>query len=218
MQVRELGRGEASGEIGAPGRVPPGIMEIVPRRFGDDRGSFSEVWNRAAFREVGLERDWCQDNQSLSRPVGTLRGLHYQLAPNAQTKLVRVLAGRILDVVVDIRPGSPTLGGWAGLEISDEVGNQVLVPSGYAHGFVTLEPDTVVLYKVDAPYSPRDDRAVRWDDPAIGLPWPLGRNGLPQEPILSGKDAAAPSLADAVAELEALAEPEAVAEPGARGA
>lgn len=175
----------------------PGAFEVVPRRFGDDRGWFEEAWNRERFREAGLHRDWCQDNQSMSAEPGTLRGLHYQTPPMAQSKLVRVLAGALRDVVVDVRRGSPTFGRHAAVQLSAERGNQLLVPAGFLHGFVTLLPDTVVLYKVDAPYSAAHDGAVAWDDPDLAIDWGLGRDGLPQRPILSGKDAAAPRLADA---------------------
>ena len=194
MEVRELG--------GADG--PRGVFEIVPRRFGDDRGHFSETWNRSAYREAGLDHDWCQDNLSLSRSPGTLRGLHYQLAPRAQTKLVQVLQGRVLDVAIDIDPDSPTRGQWVQVELTAEKGNQILVPAGFAHAFVTLEPDTVVQYKVDAPYDRDLDRSIRWDDPDIGIAWPLGRDGMPDAPVLSAKDEAAPSFQSATEELRTM--------------
>ena len=174
-----------------------GVLELVPRRFGDDRGWFCEVWNEARFREAGAHRDWCQDNQSLSAETGTLRGLHYQAPPDAQAKLVRVLAGAIRDVAVDVRAGSPTYGRHVALDITAEGLNQILVPAGFLHGFVTLRPDTVVLYKVDAPYAKESDGTVAWDDPEIGIDWGFGRDGLPERPIVSDKDAAAPRLADA---------------------
>ena len=180
-----------------------GVVELVPRRFGDDRGWFSEVWNRERYRAAGaergiaLDREWCQDNQSLSADVGTLRGLHYQAPPFAQSKLVRVLSGAIRDVVVDVRRGSPSFGRHVALEVTAEAGNQVLVPRGFLHGFVTLRPNTMVLYKVDAPYSAEHDGSVLWNDPDIGVDWRLGRSGLPERPVLSGKDERAPRLADA---------------------
>ena len=189
LEVRDLGLG--------------GAAEIVPRRFGDERGWFSEVWNRERLREAGeahglrLDHDWCQDNQSLSAEIGTLRGLHYQAPPTAQAKLVRVLAGAIRDVAVDARAGSPTFGRHATVDLSAERGNQILVPRGFLHGFLTLTPDAVVHYKVDAPYSKADDGAVAWDDPDLAIDWGLGRDGLPERPVLSGKDAAAPRLAEA---------------------
>ena len=174
-----------------------GAAVLVPRRFGDDRGWFAEVWNRARFVEAGIDRDWCQDNQSLSAEAGTLRGLHYQAPPFAQAKLVRVLAGAIRDVVVDARRGSPTYGRHAAVEVTAEALTQVFVPAGFLHGFVTLRPDTMVLYKVDAAYSAEHDGAVAWDDPDLAIDWGLGRDGLPARPVLSGKDAAAPRLAEA---------------------
>ena len=174
-----------------------GALVVVPRRFGDDRGWFSEVWNRERFSKAGIDRDWCQDNQSLSAEAGTLRGLHYQAPPFAQAKLVRVLSGAIRDVVVDMRRGSPTYGRHASVEVTAESLAQVLVPAGFLHGFLTLRPDTMVLYKVDAPYSAAHDGAVAWNDPDLGIDWGLGRDGLPETPVLSGKDAAAPRLAEA---------------------
>lgn len=171
----------------------PDVLEIVPRRFGDDRGFFAETYSTQRFEEAGLRHGWVQDNQSLSRQQFTLRGLHYQEAPFAQAKLVRVLKGRILDVAVDIRRKSPTFGQWVSLELSADSFNQILVPKGFAHGFLTLEPDTEVFYKVDAPYSAQHDRAIRWNDPDIAVDWTLGTNG----PVLSEKDRAAPLLRDA---------------------
>ena len=175
-------------------RLPiPDLLEIVPDRHGDHRGFFSEVWSRAALAAEGIEIDFVQDNHSYSAEAGVLRGLHYQEAPFAQAKLVRVTRGAIFDVAVDIRRGSPTFGHWAGLTLSADAWNQILVPEGFAHGFLTLEPDCEVLYKVSAPYSREHDRSVRFDDPAIGIEWPL--EGL--TPILSDKDRGAPLLADA---------------------
>lgn len=170
----------------------PDVKLITPRRFGDNRGFFSETWNRAAFAEAGIVADFVQDNHSLSAVVGTLRGLHFQLPPFAQAKLVRVSRGAVFDVAVDIRTGSPTYGQWVGAELSAENWAQMYVPKGFAHGFVTLTPDTEVQYKVDAPYAPEHDRGIAWDDPGIAVAWPLeGR-----DPVLSGKDAALPRLAD----------------------
>ncbi|KAA0971581.1 dTDP-4-dehydrorhamnose 3,5-epimerase [Aureimonas fodinaquatilis] len=168
------------------------VLEIRTRRFGDDRGFFSETFQRDRFIQQGITIDWMQDNQSYSAEVGTLRGLHYQDPPFAQDKLVRVLRGRILDVAVDIRNGSPTFGQWVSLELSAADFNQILVPIGFAHGFVTLEPDTEVLYKVSAPYSGEHDRSIRFDDADIGVDWPL--NG--RTPVLSAKDTNAPRLAE----------------------
>lgn len=170
----------------------PDVKLITPRRFGDNRGFFSETWNRAAFAEAGIEADFVQDNHSLSATVGTLRGLHFQIPPFAQAKLVRVSRGAIFDVAVDIRTSSPTYGKWVGAELSAENWAQMYVPKGFAHGFVTLLPDTEVQYKVDAPYAPEHDRGIAWNDPAIAVDWPLeGR-----APVLSGKDAALPALAE----------------------
>lgn len=170
----------------------PDILELKPRKFGDDRGFFSETFHRDRLRDGGIALDFMQDNQSFSAEVLTLRGLHYQEPPFAQAKLVRVLRGRILDVAVDIRAGSPTFGRWVGLELSADAFNQLLVPVGFAHGFLTLEPDTEVFYKVTAPYSPAHDRSIRYDDPDIGIDWPLGD----RSPVLSAKDAQAARLAD----------------------
>lgn len=169
-----------------------GVLEVRPRRFEDDRGFFSEVWNKARWRDAGIDVDFVQDNHSLSKERGVLRGLHYQAPPMAQAKLVRVTHGAVLDVAVDIRAGSPTLGHWVSATLSAREGNQLFVPSGFAHGFVTIEPDTEVEYKVSAPYSVEHDRAIRFDDPDIGIDWPLGANEL----ILSDKDRTAPLLAN----------------------
>jgi len=170
-----------------------GVLEIRPKKFGDHRGFFSEVWSAPALAEQGVDLPFVQDNHSFSAAKGVLRGLHYQLPPAGQAKLVRVIRGAIFDVAVDIRAGSPTYGQWVGLTVSAAEWNQILVPEGFAHGFVTLEPETEVLYKVSAPYSPEHDRGIRWDDPAIGIEWPLDGAA----PTLSDKDAKAPLLADA---------------------
>ncbi|MCP8883389.1 dTDP-4-dehydrorhamnose 3,5-epimerase [Devosia sp. XJ19-1] len=150
-----------------------GVVEIVPRKFDDERGFFSETYSAQALAEHGVDLVFRQDNHSYSEVSGVLRGLHYQLQPRAQAKLVRVVRGRIFDVAVDIRRGSPTLGKWVGLEISAEKWNQLLVPVGFAHGFVTLEPATEVVYKVTDYYSPEHDRSIRFDDPQIGIAWPF---------------------------------------------
>ena len=170
-----------------------GVIEARPAQLGDDRGFFSEVWRRDRWAQAGIEIDWVQENHSLSREAGVLRGLHYQLPPAQQAKLVRVTTGRILDVVADFRRSSPTFGQWVAVELSAAAWNQLLIPAGFAHGFVTLEPDTQVQYKVSSLYSPAHDRAVRWGDPALGIDWKLGGRA----PILSAKDSAAPLLADA---------------------
>jgi dTDP-4-dehydrorhamnose 3,5-epimerase len=170
-----------------------GVCEIVPAKHGDERGFFSETYNALGFAEMGISLEFCQDNHSYSRDRGVLRGLHYQLPPRAQDKLVRVTRGAIFDVAVDIRRGSPTFGRWVGLELSAEKWNQILVPKGFAHGFVTLVPETEVQYKVTDYYSPEHDRGIRFDDPAIGIEWPVAADDV----TLSAKDAAAPLMADA---------------------
>ncbi len=171
----------------------PEVVEVVPPKHGDHRGFFSETFKRSVFEAEGVFIDWVQDNQSLSAQVGTVRGLHLQAPPTAQDKLVRVLRGAIFDVAVDVRLGSPTYGQWVSCELSAEKWNQLLVPIGFAHGFMTLLPDTEVIYKVSAPYSPVDERAVLWNDPAIGIDWPLDI-----EATLSDKDRIAPTLAEFV--------------------
>lgn len=174
-----------------------GVLEIVPRKFGDARGFFAETFSQQGFAEAGIGIDWVQDNQSLSAEAGVLRGLHFQTAPFAQDKLIRVLRGAIFDVAVDLRPHSPSYGKWDACVLSAQAFNQLLVPKGFAHGFLTLEPGVEVLYKVSAPYAPECDRAIRWDDPALGIAWPLdGR-----QPILSEKDKAAPLLSHIAAQI-----------------
>jgi dTDP-4-dehydrorhamnose 3,5-epimerase len=174
----------------------PEVIEIRPRRFADERGFFSEVWNQERFAEAGIGARFVQDNVSLSRMKGVVRGLHFQIAPAQQAKLVRVSRGAIFDVAVDIRRSSPTFGRWAGVVLSAEEWNQLFVPEGFAHGFVTLEDDTEVSYKVSAPYSSEHERAIRFDDPEIGIDWPI--EGAP---VLSAKDASAPLLADVQADF-----------------
>ncbi|MCX7888626.1 MAG: dTDP-4-dehydrorhamnose 3,5-epimerase [Rhodobacteraceae bacterium] len=168
-----------------------GVLVITPRRFGDARGWFSEVWNRAALAGAGIAIDFVQDNHSYSAAAGTLRGLHYQRPPRAQDKLVRCGRGTILDVAVDVRRGSPTFGRWFATELSAENGRQLLVPKGFLHGFVTRTADCEVLYKCSDVYAPDCDGAIRWDDPDIGIDW-----GLDGTPVLSEKDRAAPRLRD----------------------
>jgi dTDP-4-dehydrorhamnose 3,5-epimerase len=169
----------------------PEVVEITPPKFGDHRGFFSEVFKRPAFEAEGLSIDWMQDNQSFSAEPRTVRGLHFQTPPFAQDKLIRVLRGAIFDVAVDLRKGSPDYGRWVGAELSAEKWNQLLVPIGFAHGFMTLTPDVEVLYKVSAPYSRESEGAILWNDPAIGIEWP-GEG----EAILSDKDQVAPLLKD----------------------
>jgi dTDP-4-dehydrorhamnose 3,5-epimerase len=167
----------------------PGLKVLTPRRFGDARGFFCESWNRRVLAEHGLDFDFVQDNQSLSAAVDTVRGLHYQAPPHAQTKLVRCGKGRLLDVAVDIRAGSPTYGKWFGIELSFDNGRQLLVPAGFLHGFATREPDTEILYKCTDYYDLSADGALRFDDPDIGVDW-----GLSGPAVLSEKDKAAPLL------------------------
>jgi dTDP-4-dehydrorhamnose 3,5-epimerase len=168
-----------------------GLLEARPERFSDERGFFSEVWSAERFRAEGIDVHFVQDNESLSRAAGVVRGLHFQRPPCAQDKLIRVVRGSVFDVAVDIRRGSPSFGRWVGLVLSAEEGNQLFIPKGFAHGFMTLEADSHVLYKVSAPYSPSDERCIRFDDPAIGIDWPsVG------DVTLSAKDAAAPPLAE----------------------
>ena len=169
-----------------------GLLELRPRRFGDDRGFFSETWNQARFAEAGITTDFVQDNHSLSVEAGTLRGLHFQAPPSAQAKLVRVTRGSAFDVAVDLRPSSPTYRQWAGVTLSAAEWNQLFIPVGFAHGFLTLEPDTEVQYKASAPYDPAADRAIRFDDSALAIDWPIAADQL----ILSDRDRAAPSLAE----------------------
>ena len=169
----------------------PGVKILTPRRFGDARGFFSESWNRKLLAEHGIELDFVQDNHSVSAQVNTVRGLHFQSPPHAQAKLVRCGKGRLFDVAVDIRTGSPTFGKWVGVELSFDNGRQLLIPEGFLHGFATREPDTEIIYKCTDYYAPAADGAVRFDDPAIGIDW-----GLTGAPILSEKDAKAPLLAE----------------------
>ncbi|WP_209015412.1 dTDP-4-dehydrorhamnose 3,5-epimerase [Roseibium limicola] len=169
-----------------------GVIEILPKKFGDDRGFFSETYNAKAFEEVGINLGFVQDNHSFSAQQGVLRGLHFQTPPFAQDKLVRVTRGSVFDVIVDIRKGSPTFAQWIGVEISAKKWNQVLVPKGFAHGFVTLEPDTEFLYKVSNYYSKECDRSIRFDDPAIGVEWPVDT----ADAILSDKDRTAALLTE----------------------
>ncbi|WP_420860281.1 dTDP-4-dehydrorhamnose 3,5-epimerase [Marivivens marinus] len=169
-----------------------GLLVLTPKRFGDNRGFFSESYSARAMSEAGVDTVFVQDNHSLSAKVGTVRGLHFQTPPHAQAKLVRCGKGCLFDVAVDIRKGSPTYGQWFGVELSFENGKQLLVPEGFAHGFVTRAPDTEIIYKCSDYYAPDCEGAVRWDDPAVGIDWALGE----VTPILSDKDAVAPGLSD----------------------
>ena len=170
----------------------PDVLELVPDRFGDGRGFFSEVYNRRELETHGLHVDFVQDNHSRSTERGTVRGLHFQIPPFAQAKLVRVVRGAIFDVAVDIRSGSPTYGRHVGSIISAEKGNQIFVPVGFAHGFCTLEPDTEVVYKVDSYYSAEHDRGLMWNDPALAIDWPVDAS----KAIVSEKDGMHPPLAE----------------------
>lgn len=169
-----------------------GLLEIIPKRHRDERGFFSEVWREDVLREAGVETSFIQDNHSFSVAAGVLRGLHFQDEPAAQDKLVRVGRGSIFDVAVDVRPKSTTFGKWAGLTLSAPLWNQLFVPRGFAHGFVTLEPDTEVLYKVSNAYSPEHERTIKFDDPQLGIIWPAISGKI----IVSDKDRSAPSFAD----------------------
>src|SRR5438477_370318 len=169
-----------------------GLLEIRPRRFGDERGFFSEVWRDDWTDGLGLDVRFVQDNHSCSNVRGVLRGMHFQRPPAAQDKLVRVARGAIFDVALDIRATSPTFGRWAGLVLSAADWNQLFIPKGFAHGFVTLEDDTEVLYKVSDAYSPDHDCAIRFDDPAVGIDWPVDAASV----IVSEKDRTAPLLAE----------------------
>lgn len=169
----------------------PAVILVRPRRFGDERGWFMETWSRRGFAEGGIDADFVQDNQSFSAQVGTVRGLHFQVPPTPQAKLVRVVRGAIFDVAVDLRRGSPTYGRWCGATLTAAGGEQLFVPRGFAHGFCTVEPDTEVAYKVDGPYDPASDRGLAWDDPDIGVTWPV----TPGAAILSAKDRTQPAFA-----------------------
>jgi dTDP-4-dehydrorhamnose 3,5-epimerase len=170
----------------------PGLLVIAPARFGDARGFFSESYNKARMAEHGIKTQFVQDNHSLSEQAGTVRGLHFQSPPHAQAKLVRCGRGRLFDVAVDIRKGSPTYGKWFGLELTFENGKQLLIPEGFLHGFATRVPNTEIIYKCSDFYAPDCDGAVRFDDPDIAIDWGLDDKA----PLLSDKDASAPLLRD----------------------
>lgn len=166
-----------------------GVVLLTPPRFGDDRGWFSETWNRRTLAEGGIDVDFVQDNQSMSAEIGTLRGLHYQAPPHAQGKLVRCTRGAIFDVAVDARQGSESYGDWVGFDLDAESGRQLYVPPGFLHGFVTRVPDTEVQYKCTGYYARDADGSVAWD--SVGIDW-----GLTGDPVLSDKDRAAPRFGD----------------------
>jgi len=166
----------------------PDVKIIEPKIFGDHRGWFAETYSKSKLKEAGLDLDFVQDNHSFSAQKGTLRGLHFQTNPKAQSKLVRCTKGKILDVAVDLRKGSPTFKMWVGVELSEENKKQLFVPKGFAHGFVTLTDNVEVQYKVDEDYSPENDRSIRFDDPDLNVDWGI------TDPVLSDKDLSAPTL------------------------
>jgi dTDP-4-dehydrorhamnose 3,5-epimerase len=166
-----------------------GVLIVEPAVFGDHRGWFMETFSEAKFQEQGLQLDFVQDNQSFSATKGTLRGLHYQINPKAQSKLVRCTKGAIFDVAVDIRHGSPSYGKWFGIELTADNKKQLLIPKGFAHGFMTLTDDVEVQYKCDELYAPECDGGILWNDPEIGIEWPMHI-----QPVLSAKDEKAPLL------------------------
>lgn len=170
----------------------PAVRRVVPNRFGDDRGWFSETFRADVLADAGITDSFVQDNQSFSAQAGTLRGLHFQVPPAAQAKLVRVLAGAILDVAVDLRRDAPTYGRHVAVRLDASGGEQLYVPAGFAHGFCTLVPDTMVAYKVGAYYSAAHDRNLIWNDPDLAIAWPVGE----AEAVLSDKDRSAPRFAD----------------------
>lgn len=172
------------------------VLIIEPKVFGDHRGWFTETYSKEKFKDLGIDIDFIQDNHSLSAQKGTLRGLHFQLNPKAQTKLVRCTKGKILDVAVDIREGSPTYKKWVVVELTEENKRQLLVPKGFAHGFITLTDNVEVQYKVDEYYSPEHDRSIRFDDPEINVDWGI------ESPILSEKDLNAPMLSESDAKFK----------------
>jgi len=170
----------------------PDVFILTPRAFSDNRGTFSETYNRDTLANLGLTTVFVQDNQSISKEAGTVRGLHYQAPPAAQAKLVRVVQGEIWDVAVDIRRGSPTFGQHVGVTLSRENAHQLLVPAGFLHGFITRAPNTIVVYKCSNTYAPETEGAVRFDDPDLCIDWGLGS----EIAKLSEKDAIAPAFAD----------------------
>ncbi len=166
------------------------VIRVVPRRFEDARGWFSETWHRDRFRAAGIDAEWVQDNHAFSRAPFTLRGIHFQAPPHAQAKLVRCVAGRVWDAAVDLRNGSPTYGRWVAAELSAAGGEQLFLPPGFGHGYLTLEPDSALAYKVSAFHTPDAESGLAWDDPALAIAWPLGG----AQPILSDKDRDLPRL------------------------
>ncbi len=192
----------------------PDLKLITPRKFVDDRGFFSEVFNTRAMRELGIDASFVQDNHSLSVSPGTVRGLHFQTPPHAQGKLVRVVRGRIFDVAVDLRRGSPTYGRHAAVELSAANWTQFWIPPGFAHGFYTLEPNSEVVYKTTEYYSAENDAGIFWADPALGIPW----HQIAEETVVSNKDARLPRLADFASPFVWRTRPRAVRELATAGA
>jgi dTDP-4-dehydrorhamnose 3,5-epimerase len=170
----------------------PDVVLLRPQKFVDHRGYFLETFSRRVFQDLGIDCDFVQDNQSLSTRRGTMRGLHFQIPPHAQAKLVRVISGAVFDVAIDLRRGSPTFGRWCGTTLTAAEANQLFIPRGFAHAFCTLEPETEVAYKADDYYAPACDAGIIWDDPDIGIDWPIAAH----EATLSEKDAKLPRLAD----------------------
>ena len=169
----------------------PEVLLITPKRHGDARGWFAETWSAKTLAGTAADTTFVQDNQAFSAAKGTLRGLHFQTAPNAQGKLIRALRGAIYDVAVDIRSGSPTYGQWVSAELTAEGGEQLWVPRGFAHAYCTITDDCEIFYKVDAPYAPQSEGGIIWNDPDLAIPWPLDG-----EPLLSAKDQILPRLKD----------------------
>lgn len=169
-----------------------GLVIVEPKVFGDHRGFFMESWSEQAFAEAGLHYTFVQDNHSSSTVKGTLRGIHFQRGDKAQAKLVRCVRGRVLDVAVDLRPGSPTYKKWVSVELSEENKRMVMIPRGFGHGFVTLTDNVEFLYKADNPYAPESEGGIRWNDPELNIDWGV------ETPVLSAKDKVNPFLKDAV--------------------
>ncbi|MGF9763307.1 dTDP-4-dehydrorhamnose 3,5-epimerase [Microvirga sp. 0TCS3.31] len=178
--------------------IIPDVVLLTPQRFGDARGWFTETYSTRSFSDAVGDVTFVQDNQAYSALKGTVRGLHFQRPPEPQAKLVRVLRGSIFDVAVDLRVGSPTYGRWVGETLTAEGGEQLFVPRGFAHGYCTLEPNTEVAYKVDGFYAPACDAGLAWNDPRLGIAWPLN----PEEAILSDKDGVLPPFADFVSPFQ----------------
>jgi dTDP-4-dehydrorhamnose 3,5-epimerase len=168
------------------------VKELTPRRFDDSRGYFTETFNEKVLEEAGIHVNWVQDNHSFSREIGTLRGLHYQIPPFSQDKLLRVVTGSVYDVAVDIRHGSPTYGHHVGVHLKSEIGNQLFIPAGFAHGFLTLEANTHVEYKVSNYYSPKHEKGVCWNDLTIAIDWPLEKDEI----FLNKRDNSFPCLSE----------------------